>query len=130
VRAIHIVVTSDPCDEPEILCEVTAHSFREQLLPSITILGHGGVGVGLSQSDHIRAILLSSRVYARRRRVEIPLYVGVSRSEQHVGIDQDGKHAEGLVVLDEAHTAHIGCQIEDKPCVLHGLLASVTVRKI
>ena len=35
------------------------------------------------------------------------------------------KHAEGAVVFDEAHAAHVGGQIIDDAGVLEGLLASL-----
>jgi len=44
--------------------------------------------------------------------------------------DQDGEHAGGLVVLDEAHPPHVGRQIEHPTGVVAGQVAAVLVPKI
>src|SRR5215210_2285380 len=41
-----------------------------------------------------------------------------------MGVDQHGQHAKGLVVLDEAHTTHVGCEVVDLVHPFRGFLAA------
>ena len=47
----------------------------------------------------------------------------LQRRLQHVRIDQHGQHAQRLVVLDEAHAAHVGGQVVNLHGALGGRLA-------
>ena len=51
-------------------------------------------------------------------------------SRQEMGVDQHREHAERLVVLDEAHAAHIGRQVVDLGRAVHGLHAGVAIAQI
>jgi hypothetical protein len=37
----------------------------------------------------------------------------LDRRLEHVRIDEDGQHAQGFVLLDETHSAHVGREIVD-----------------
>jgi hypothetical protein len=37
----------------------------------------------------------------------------LARSLQHVGIDQDGQHAQRFVRLNKSHSTHVGGQVVD-----------------
>ncbi len=49
----------------------------------------------------------------------------LQRGLQHVGVDQHGQHAQRLIVLDEAHAAHVRREIVDFVGALGGGLAIV-----
>ena len=51
------------------------------------------------------------RVDAGAGGVEKLLHAVVAGGHEHVGIDEHAEHAEGFVVLDEAHAAHVGREI-------------------
>ena len=53
--------------------------------------------------------------------VEEPLDAGLARRQQQVRVDQHGEHAQGLVVLDEAHAAHVGGEVVDRARALDGV---------
>jgi hypothetical protein len=99
--------------EAEVLVEMTAHALAEELLPAVAVLGHGGVGVGLLQSGDVGSRLLVGRVHAGGGGVEEALDAEILGRLEHVGVDQDREHAQRLVVLDEAHPAHVGGEVVD-----------------
>ncbi len=49
---------------------------------------------------------------------------------QQVGVDQNREHAQGLVVLDEAHAAHVGGEVIDIIRVDKRLYAGILETKI
>src|ERR1700678_117364 len=49
----------------------------------------------------------------------------LERGLQHVRVDQDGQHAQGFVVLDEAHAAHVGREVVN---LVHALRGDFTIR--
>ena len=49
---------------------------------------------------------------------------------QHVRVDQHRQHAQGLVVLDEAHAAHVGGEVVDVADVLADLDADIKFLKV
>src|ERR1700689_356348 len=49
----------------------------------------------------------------------------LERGLQHVRVDQDGQHAQGFVVLDEAHAAHVGREVVN---LVHALRGGFTIR--
>ena len=49
---------------------------------------------------------------------------------QQVRVDQHRQHAEGLVVLDEAHAAHVGRQVVNLARPAAGLVAGVAQLQI
>ena len=55
--------------------------------------------------------------------VEEALDAVLLRGLQQVRVDQHREHAQGLVVLDEAHAAHVGGQVVDVGGALGGALA-------
>src|SRR5438046_1101774 len=53
----------------------------------------------------------------------------IPRSLQHVRINQHGQHTKSLVVLNEAHAAHIGGEIVNFACALtHGIAVILQVQ--
>ncbi len=91
---------------------MAAHALGEELLPAVTILGHGRVGVCLAERGDVGLDLLVGCVDARRRGVEEALDSSLAGGHQHVGVDEHGQHARGLVELDEAHATHVGREVE------------------
>src|SRR6266851_5572687 len=91
---------------------MSAHSFAEQLLPAVAVLGHRRIRVALAQRNHISAGLLLRRVDASGRAVEKPFNRRLARRHQHVRADQDRQHALGLMRFDETHPTHIGGKVE------------------
>ena len=69
--------------EPDLTCLVVEPSGN------VPVTGHGGVAV----IDGEAAIVESGL--------------------EHVGVDQNGEHAERFVVLDEAHATHVGGEVID-----------------
>ena len=57
--------------------------------------------------------LLVGVVDAGATGVEEAVDFGFERGLEHVGVDEDREHAEGFVVFDEAHAAHVGGEIVD-----------------
>ena len=49
---------------------------------------------------------------------------------QHVRVDQHRQHAQGLVVLDEAHAAHVGGQVVDRAGASGGGPARLQQREV
>jgi hypothetical protein len=47
-----------------------------------------------------------------------------------VGVGEDAQHAEGFVVFDEAHAAHVGSELEDDVSACRGFEAAVLVLKV
>lgn len=47
-----------------------------------------------------------------------------------MGVDQNAQHAEGLVVLDETHAAHVGGEVVDLGAAVDGLIAMSLVAKV
>ena len=64
-------------------------------------------------------------INASRRGVEISLHADFHRGLKHVGVDQHGKHAQGLVVFDKSHAAHVCGQVVNRVRLLGGLLAGL-----
>src|SRR5215469_12545531 len=44
-------------------------------------------------------------------------------SLEHMRVDQNRKHAQSFIVLDEAHSAHVGCEIVDVGGARYGCVA-------
>src|SRR5215469_12428635 len=107
MRPIHIVEPGYTRDESEVLFEVPAHAFAEQLLPAVAVLRQCRISVAFLESYNIGVRLLLAVVYAGRGCIEEALRTRVFGCDQHVGVGQHAEHAEGFVVLDETHPAHI-----------------------
>ena len=58
--AVDIVVARQTRDDPEVLGEVPAHPFAEQLLPPVAILGHRGVRVRFTEGAGWAAVVCFS----------------------------------------------------------------------
>jgi hypothetical protein len=116
--------------DPEVLEIVAAHPLAEQLLPAVAVLGHGRVGIGFDERCHVRVGLLRRVVDAGRRGVEVARHPRRLSCHKEVGVDQDAQHAERLVVLDEAHAAHVGREVEDLVDAVHGALAGLLVAQV
>src|SRR5580765_5983033 len=48
-RTINVVKTGDGCFEPALSPILLTEHLRHQLLPAVTTLGHGGIGIGFLQ---------------------------------------------------------------------------------
>ena len=130
MRAVDVVVAGDAGLEAEVLVVVAGHPLAEQLLPAVAVLGHGRVGVVLPQRVDLGRLLLAGRVDAGRRGVEEPLHARLPGRLEHVGGDQHRQHAQRLVVLDEAHAAHVGGEVVDHVDAVAGALARRQVLKV
>ena len=115
MRTIHIVITDDSCVDIEVLAEMAAHAFAEKLFPTVSILGHGGISIGLLECDHIRNRLFACCINACRRGKEEAVQFVLLCSHQKVRVDQYGQHAIRLVGLDVTHAAHVRSVVVD-PC--------------
>ena len=130
MRSVHVVVARHPRHEPEVLGVVAAHPLAEELLPAVTVLRHGRVGIRLHESLDGGIDLLVVGVYAGGGGEEEARDAGLARGHQEMGIDQHAQHAQGLVVLDEPHAAHVGGEVVDAHRALHGGDAVGAVPKI
>src|SRR5712692_4912390 len=130
VWSIDIVVAGDAGGDSEILAEMTAHPFAEQFLPAVTVLGHGGISVAFLQGDHFGRELFIGSINAGGGGVEITLDAEFPRGHQEVGVDEHREHAEGAVVFDKTHAAHVGGKIVNDPGVAHGLFAGFPALQI
>ncbi len=113
VRPVDVVVAGDAAAQSEVLVEVAAHPLAEELLPAVAVLRQGGIRVLFGQAVVRRVGLLRRVVDARGRREEEALCPRVASGHQQVRVDERAEHAEGLVVLDEAHAAHVGREVVD-----------------
>src|SRR5690606_24218486 len=129
--AVDVVVAGDAGLESEVLAEVAGHALGEQLLPAVAVLGVGGVGVLLLEGGDVGVGLLVAGVDAGRGGVEEAADLGVARSHGHVGGGQHRERAQGLVVLDEAHAAHVAGEVVDLGgAVADGLAAGGEVGQV
>ena len=100
-----------------------AHALAEQLFPAVSILGHGRISVFFLQAGIVRIGLLVAVIDASGRGIEESPDAEFLGRLEHVGIDQHREHAQGFVVLDKPHAAHIRREIVDFGGALGGLLA-------
>jgi hypothetical protein len=106
----------EPCDarpQSVVFAEVAAHPFREQFLPAIPVFRHGGVGVFFLERNDVFVHLLLSVVNAGAAGVEEPFHAFLLSRLQQVSVDQHRQHAEGLIIFDEPHAAHVGGEVVD-----------------
>ena len=87
MRTIHIVITNDSCIDLEVLAEMAAHAFAEKLFPTVSILGHGWISIGLLECDHIRNRLFACCINACRRGKEEAVHFVLLCSHQKVRVD-------------------------------------------
>jgi hypothetical protein len=69
-------------------------------------------------------------VDAGRGREEETPRTGFARREEEVRVDQHAQHAQGLVLLDEAHATHVGGQVEDLVDLATGLAAVIRTAQV
>src|ERR1041385_7055640 len=94
--------------ESEVFGVVTTNSLHVEFFPTISIFGVGGVSVCFSQWRDVSFVLFVTRIDARTRRVEITFDAIDTRGFDAVEIDQRVvANDDGLVVFDEADTAHV-----------------------
>jgi len=122
-RTVHVVVARDAGREPEVLPEVAAHPLAEELLPAVAVFGQGRVGIRLRKRLHIGGVLLLGVVDAGAGGVEEAIDIIVPRGHQQMRVDAHAEHTQGLVVLDEAHPAHVGSEVVDLIDVLQSAVA-------
>ena len=115
------MVAGHPASQAKIFVEVATHPFAKEFFPSVAIFGKSGVGVLLFERNEIRIFLLLRVIDTCRRRIEETLDIAIAGGEQHVGIGQHAEHAEGLVVMDESHASHVGCELKDDVGIFDGL---------
>jgi len=101
------VIPSNSGLETEVLTEVAAHALGEQFFPSVTILGQGGIGIGLFESGNMVFLLLLTVVNTGGRSIKKPFNARLFGRHAQMRIDQHGDHAQSLIVLDEAHASHV-----------------------
>src|SRR5882724_12113317 len=118
-RSEHVVKTGHSCSQAEVLAEMPAHSLAEELLPPIAVLRHGRIRVVFPEAGHARVSLLVVRVDAGRGREEEALDARLPRGDEQMGVDEHAQHAEGPVVLDEAHSPHVGGEVVNDRSVAH-----------
>ena len=111
VRAIDIVIAGLAGLDAVVLAEVAAHALAEEFFPAVTVLRHGGIGVGFLQAGIVGTGLFFTVVDAGAGGVEKLFHAMVAGGHEHVGIDEHAEHAEGFVVFDETHAAHVGGEI-------------------
>jgi hypothetical protein len=111
VRSIHVVKARDADVHPAVFGEMPAHALAEQLLPAVAILSQRRVGVLFLQARIVGIRLFLAVIGACRPRVEEFLDAVFLRGLKHVRIDQHRQNAQGFVVLDKTHAAHIGCEV-------------------
>ncbi len=111
--AVDVVVAGDAGLDAVVLFEVAAHALGEELLPAVAVFGQRGVGVRFLEGDDVGVGLLFGVVDAGGGGVEETLDTLVAGGHEHVGVGEDAQHAKGFVVLDEAHAAHVGSELED-----------------
>ena len=94
---------------------MAAHALGEKLLPAVAVFGHGRVGVFfLERRDASEVGLLVGVVNARRGGIEKALGTPCAGARCSMWVLMSTReHAERLVVLDEAHAAHVGGEIID-----------------
>ena len=130
VGPVDVVIAGHASRQLEVLAEVAAHALAEELLPAVPVLGHRRICVRLGERRDVRGGLVLGGVDAGRRREEEALDLLVARGHQHVRVDEDGEHAEGLVGLDEPHPAHVGRQVVHPAGAGHRLPAGVEARQV
>ena len=128
--AVDVVEAGDAALEAVVLFEVAAHALGEELLPAVAVFGQGGIGVGFLEGDDVGVGLLVGVVDAGGGGVEEALDAFVAGGHEHVGVDEHAEHAEGFVVFDEAHAAHVGGELEDDVGAFGGLEAVVLVLEV
>src|ERR1043166_3721359 len=130
VWSVDVGIAGDAGDGAEVLAEMAAHAFAEKFLPAVTVLGHGGIGVGFLEGDDVFAHLFVRGVNAGGGGVEETFDAGFLRGHEQVGVDEHREHAERAVVFDEAHAAHVGGEIVNDGRVLQRLFAGVLFLEI
>ncbi len=124
VGAVDVVIAGDAGDEAEIFAEMAAHAFAEELFPAVAVFGQGGIGVLFLQGGDVFVALLVGVVDAGAGGVEIALDAVFLGGHAEVRVDQHAEHAEGAVVFDEAHAAHVGGEVIDDFGALERFIAS------
>jgi hypothetical protein len=92
---------------------MAAHPLRKELLPAVAVLGQRRIGVLFLQRDDVGGTLFVGVVDTGRTGVEKALASRILGGHQQMRVNQHGQHAKGFVVLNEAHSAHVGGQIVD-----------------
>ena len=125
VGAVDVVVAGVAGVEAEVFAEVAAHALAEEFFPAVAVFWHGGVGVGFFEAGVGGVGLFFAVIDAGAGGVEELVDAVVAGGHEHVGVDEDAEHAEGFVVFDEAHAAHVGGEVVDDFGVFADELAGV-----
>jgi hypothetical protein len=112
-RAVDVVIAGDAGLETIVFFEVAAHALGKEFLPAVAVFRECRVGVLFLERDDVGVGLLFGVVDAGGGGVEEALDTFVACGHDHVGVGENAQHAEGLVVFDEAHAAHVGGKLED-----------------
>src|SRR5690348_1409644 len=106
VRAIDVVESGGEGPQPALRPILLTKHLRDQFLPAVATLRHGGVSIGLAQRSNVGVLLKLSIVDASRRREEVSLDPRPIRSLNHVRVDENASKAFHPVSFDETHAAH------------------------
>ena len=109
--------------DAEVFTEVAAHAFAKELLPSIAVLGHRGIGVVFLEGGDVGIPLFVGVIDARAGGEKETLDAELAGGDEQMRIDEHAEHAKRLVQFDEAHAAHVGGQVIDNASVFDGLFA-------
>ena len=124
------MVAGDAALQAEVLFEVAAHALAEELFPAVAVFGKCGIGVLFLERDDVWVGLLVAVVDAGGGGVEEALDALFAGRHEHVRVGQHAQHAEGFVVFDEAHAAHVGGKLEDDVSACGSLEAAVLVLQV
>jgi hypothetical protein len=124
------MVTGDAGLDTEVLTEVPTHAFAEQFLPTVTILGHGGISVLFFESGDMGIALFVRVIDTRGGSVEVALDTELFRGHEQMGIDKNRQHAKASVVLDETHAPHVRSQIVNDTGVPKGRFTGMLVLQV
>src|SRR5712664_3004003 len=112
VWAIDIVKSRDAALQAKVLLKVAAHSFAEQLFPSVTIFAQGRVGIFFFERHDIGTLLLVAVVDASGGRIKKALHTLIPGGHQHMRVDENAEHTKGAIGLDKAHSTHVGRELK------------------
>eukprot|EP00968_Pinguiococcus_pyrenoidosus_P003991 scaffold264_cov317-Pinguiococcus_pyrenoidosus.AAC.5 len=118
-RSVDVVEASDARLHGKVLAVGQSHLFVVQLLQAIAVLRLGRPGVALLQPRVGGVELQVLVVHTGRGGIEVAHGALHAASLEHVRA-QHGVvvHQHGLVGLDEAHAAHVRCEVEDHLALL------------